>query len=1200
MVVKDVSGVYKKADKAYNQICEKLNVLADKYGERAMKKNDSIIQIKCKNKKCHFHTNFIPWPETIPFKPCQLCGFEMELVEGAEDTSGWLMKISADKKMWCREVEKKFPAVLAYEYRSLREYCRKEEPYAVLLSIKDNFEALLKFEVLLAYAWIAENTSEEFMTNTVSLLMTPNLSLGAWLVLASAIVKNLKEANIQLPDIIPLNAIRKKYIEEKIVNWRNTYIGHGAMGMETDEVFKLDIQAKILILKDIYTNFISKFKAQRLYLKPDNEKRKELPLMGADLARGLESGGTVYFRAEDMPLEFNVDPFLVIRKHQSKGFGIYFFDNQRTRSLTHFLAYADGKRTTESVAYFERLIRQMDARNIKPERTADEKNLTPEELHELDMLFMNHAFVKPRHLVNWLEECLDKHEKGVFLLQMNRGTGKSIFTERLSSLTENPIRVADDVDVRTYHISAMQTAGINYFQSEIEELWRREFDGKGIARMTSISQIEKEGKKPAEALCNCLEQVLEYSKRNRGKSRILMVLDGLDEIPGDEIWSYIPTESMMKRGIYFLLTSRDPKTELLPEHTSYKIMSLSVTEKYCPKRKDKDNVKFLTEYIENTGLKGKISLLDTQKLLSMSDYRVLGLGMLCRLVENGMNIEELPDSNKAVSVYLQTLEKRYGEKEAIKFREPLAILCTLGSYEGVTLKTLASLIGENGITLRLIGMIRDLSPMLKTGRGKNGNLYMIANPGLANELEKQIPETEDIVKGIISLTFALIDDGNYKEAEIDETVVHIVELARDKTPEGVKILSDKAEDKLIEVANYFKYIPSYDYKKKTIDIWNQIVILNKERYGIDAPSTLKSEAKLATAMFLGGFSREALQKCRETYDKAESVLEGNSNIMIEICGGMSVALAQSGNYKEALEFHEKVSSTIDVKAGENGLFYKLTYDSLKCILLHHLGRYDEAHRINKVVKEMMRRGNITDENLLKQVQQNDIMYYNDVGKYKKAKKLRLKLNRKLLKGKGVKSNKIDLDLASIQTAIDHGDYTSALKLYKELYNTMKEESGPRHPDTIKVLVNIASAYAMKDYFEDAFSLFKQVLKIEEDLFEPNNPLVLDTKREYAFALCRDERYVEALQLYQEVYELYTGLLGKNHPETIKVKEDKEDTLQKIHSTKQRLRLLKDMAEIYEKVLGAEDSKTIEERKEYTDLLEKNEGIEDIKEFLNFN
>ena len=1163
-----------------------------------MTKNDSIIQIKCKNNTCHFHTHFMPWPENIPLKPCQLCGSKMELVEGAEDTSGWLIKIAENKNMWCREVEKGFPAVLAYEYRSLREYCKKEEPYAVLLSIKDNFEALLKFEVLLAYAWIRENTSEEFMTNTVSLMMTPNLSLGAWLVLASVIVKNLKEANLQLPDIIPLNDVRKKYTDEKIVNWRNTYIGHGAMGMETDEVFRLDIQAKILILKDIYTNFISKFKAQRLYLKPDDENFKELPLVGADFARGLESGGTVYFRAEDMPLEFNVDPFLVIRKHQSKGYGIYFFDNQRTRSLTHFLAYADGKRTAESVAYFERLIRQMDARNIKPERTADEKNLTPEELHELDMLFMNHAFVKPRHLVNWLEECLDKHEKGVFLLQMNRGTGKSIFTERLSSLTEKPLRVADDVDVRTYHISAMQTAGINYFQSEIEELWRREFDGKAITRMTSISQIEKEGKKPAEALCDCLEQVLEYSIRNRRKSRILMVLDGLDEIPGDEIWRYIPTESMMKDGIYFLLTSRDPQTEQLPEHISYKIRTLSVTEKYCPRRQDNDNVKFLTEYIENTGLKGKVSLLDTQRLLSMSDYRVLGLGMLCRLVENGMKIEELPDSNKAVSVYLQTLEKRYGEKEAIKFREPLAILCTLGSYEGLTLKTLASLIGENGITLRLIGMIRDLSPMLKTGRGKNGNLYMIANPSLANELEKQIPETVDIVKGIISLTFALIDDGNYKDAEIDETVVHIVELARDKTPEGVQILSDKAEDKLIEVANYFKDVPSFDYKKKGIDVWNQIVLLNKELYGIDAPNTLKSEAKLAIAMLLGGFSREALQKCRDTYDKAKGVLEEDSDIMIEICGGLCAALEESGYYGEALEFHEKVSNTIKTNTDE-GLFNKLTYDSLKCILLHHLGRYDEAHRVNEVVKKMMRIGNITDENLLMQVQQNDIIYYNDVGKYKKANKLRLKQDDKTLKKKiekKITSSTIDSDFADIQTALDNGNYTKAINLYVKVYDNMKEVLGPRHPDTIRVLVNLASVYATQERFEDAFSVFKKVLKMEEELFEPSHPLVLDTKREYASALCKDERCIDSLHMYQEVYELYKGLLGEKHPETLKVKEETRVVALKIDDVKMKIDSFKINAEINEKFFGADDPSTIKNKKGYTDLLEKNKGIEDMKYF----
>ena len=1147
-----------------------------------MTKNDNKIQIRCTSNTCHFHTNYISWPENIPLMDCQICGSKMEPVGAIENASGWLSRIAEDENIWLKEVETKFPAVLAYEYRSLRDYCRKEEPYAVLLSIKDNFEALLKFEVLLAYAWTAKNTSEEFMASTASLLMTPNLTLGAWIGLAAVIARNFKQEHLQLPGIFPLDAIRKKYTDEKIVNWRNVYIGHGAMGMETDEGFRQDIQEKILLLKDIYTSFFSEFKSQRLYLKPDDDSLLELPLVGADYARGLECGGQVYFRSGDISLAFSVDPFLVIRKHQSKGYGIYFFDNQRTRSLTHFLAYADGRRTSESVAYFERLRRQLDERNsnIKPEALADEKNLTPEELHELDMLFMNHGFVKPKHLVNWLKECLDKHEKGIFLLQMNRGTGKSIFTERLSSLVEKPLKVAADIDVRTYHISAMQTAGINYFQSEIEELWRRGYDGKAITRMTSISDMEKDGKTPAEALCDCLNQILEYAIRNRGKSRLLMVLDGLDEIPGDEFWNFIPTESMLNNGIYFLLTSRDPLTEELPEKITNRINALSVTEKYCPKRQENDNVEFLTEYVENCDLKGKIDQHDIQSLISMSDYRVLELGMLCKLAENGMKIVELPNSQKTVSVYLQTLEKSYGEKESIKFRELLAILCTLGSYEGLTLKTISSLISENGITLRLIGMIRDLSPMLKIERGKEGNIYMIANPSLAKELEKQIPETEDTVRWIISLTFSLIDDNNYMDSGIDEVLGHIVELAKDKLPEGINALGDKAEDKLLKVADNYKEIPLFIYRKKEIDIRNQIYILNKECYGLYAPNTLYSKANTAMAMLLGEFSREAVQIYQEIYSKAAGVFAKDISKMMEINAGFALALEASGDYEDSLYFLRKVIKEIKVQ-NKKDLIDKLIFDAIECRLLYKLHKIDEYLKADKKIRKIIKKEKIESDELTILILGTRIKYLKSVGKLKKA----AKANDKLAKAQSNDQIKgLDSDIEDAMDCLQHGDHDGEIYAYEKAYEKVKEKYGPYNINSLLLKITIASTLTEQERFDEAFKILQDLLKIEEEYYAPNHSIVLKTKHEYAETLFIARHYEEAYAMYLEVLDSYKANLGEKHPETIEVKSDFESVSQTVNEIRDTQRNLQLYIERCEKNFGKDHPDTIAAKKRLADFL----------------
>ncbi|MBQ6024116.1 MAG: tetratricopeptide repeat protein [Lachnospiraceae bacterium] len=1185
MAVKDVSGVYKKADKAYNQIGGRYSM-----GMEELEMTKDNIQIRCTNRSCYFHSKYIPWPVNTPLMPCQLCGSDMEQLKDSENELGWLLKIADDEDKWALDVENTFPAVLAYEYKCLKEYCKKEEPFAVLLSIKDNFEALLKFEVLLAYAWAVKNTNDAFKAGTISSIATPNLTFGAWIKLASIIVRDLKKVNLQLPDIIPLDSLRKIYIEEKIVNWRNANIGHGAMAIVTDEEFREDIHDKILLLKEIYDNYGHEFEAQKIYLKDDINEDLDFSLMGADRARGLEHTGKVYFRGEGTGLDFSVDPFLVIRKHQVNGYGIYFFDNQRTKSLTHFLAYAEGRKTSENVAFFEQLRKQLDTTGkINPGAIADERDLTPEEIRELDMLQMSHEFVNPRHLVNWLTNCIKKYAKGIFLLQMDRGTGKSIFTEKLNSLTEKALVITDDMEVRTYHISSTQSAGMGYFRSEIEELWRRDYEGNTITRLDGISELEKAGKSPAEALCGYLNQVLDYIKRRRNKSRVLMVLDGLDEIPGEDLWKFIPKVNMLNEGMYFLLTSRNPKTENLPAETSLRINELEITDRYCPERQGEDNIGFLKDYMENIKLVEHKRSDTVQRLIALSDYRALELGLLCRLAENGMKISDLPDSSKVVSVYLKILEKRYGEKESIGFREVLAILCTLGSYEGLTLKTLGLLTRENGITLRLVGMISDLSPMLKVERGTKGNLYMVANPGLAKELQNQIPETEDVVRGIIDLTMALIDDDSYKDGELNEIVVHIVELARDMTSEGVKIFGNKIEDKLLKVIDYISDSNMVNKEKIVVNIKNQVVLLNKELFGDDAQNTLLSEARLAGAMLLGGFPVEALKKYRDLYNKAADAIEADNCLKIEICGGLSMALETFEHYEEALYYQLKANEALDTKDVTTLLMFKAG----ECSLLCKAGRYDESYTLNREISKTIKKNKIDDVELNRIVSQCKLEYFDATGKNRKVKKLTKKLTDKGKEYKKVDTNNFTFndDLNDALVCINKDDYEGAIEAYKKAYPKMKEELGYQHPSTIRILSELASVLSIQKNYAEAIRIYQELIIIVKEIPEINDSLVMNIKREYAYALRMNNQYVDSLDIYMELYEFYKSTYGEKDSKTKKIRKEMRPIAQIVGMDLSILRNKKWRAELSKERFGKDHPETIELEKGVEDFLRENKGIE---------
>ena len=276
-----------------------------------------LTMIRCTNPKCHFHNNLMGLPEGTPLFNCPLCGSKMEPAESkkrADDSTGsghWLTEIAEDPELWIPDAEEAYPSVIAYKYRELRSYCREKRPYAALLSLKDNYEVLLRLEVLLAYAWAARNTDNAFKASTISLLTARGLLPETWLELASVIVKDLRKAGKQLPGSIPLEQLIRFYVREGIVNRFDEQIGQGAMKLSRDlktneEELGKSVRENIALLKEVFEAVGPQLRTQELYLKTDVETKKT-SLFGADKACGLASSGIVYLRTGDIKPEICED-----------------------------------------------------------------------------------------------------------------------------------------------------------------------------------------------------------------------------------------------------------------------------------------------------------------------------------------------------------------------------------------------------------------------------------------------------------------------------------------------------------------------------------------------------------------------------------------------------------------------------------------------------------------------------------------------------------------------------------------------------------------------------------------------------------------------------------------------------------------------------------------------------------------------------
>lgn len=1092
--------------------------------------------------------------------------------------NSWLENIAQDESLWIENISE-WPSIVAYEYKNLRDLCSNGKAYGALMCLKDNFETILKFETLLAFAWAEKNTDESFKKETISKITTRDLSMGSWRKLAELIYSDLSDINMNLPADIPLEALSERYVDLGIVNWRNTKVGHGALELEDDEDFREDLRETIIDLKDILELIKDDIKNQKLY-------SDGICLEGPELARGLDVTGEITCILTGSNIEFSVDPYILIRKHEKRGYGVYFFDNQKTKTLSIFQSYADGSRATEANFYFEQLRRYLGQTSIDLMANPDDEFLDETESKELDALQMSHSFVRPDHLLNWLKNCVHKHDRGIFLLQMERGMGKSVFSDKLDRLYKDPLVIEEDIDVRTYHFSRSQSAASEDIRQRIEWQWANEYQGKSSwQREPRISDFEREGMTTAEALCAFLDAVEHYTKRNRRhRKRIMMVLDGLDEIIQEQIWEVFPKSNMLPEGVYILLTSRNEQEEGIPELLKGLGERLSVNEHQVITRRQEENKSFLRTYIKNTGLR-KITESQACLLMEKSDYLVLYLGMLCKLAEYGIAINDLPDAGKVIEVYMSAVNECYGDKESIRIREILAVLATLGMLEPLTLAEIGGYTAEGSVTLGLIGMIRDLSPMLKTIRSENGNRYTIANPDLAAELRKQLPETEDVITELINIGKDQVRSGypaDLKEAE--PVIAHIAEL------ESLSAGSVKLDESFIMVLSEFandayseaQYIKERD---RSIDYKKQLYLLCRDRYSDANINTLLAKQDLALAImnFKSDDTAVVIQK-DVAISHALLLGEDHPGTLIAY-RNLADMYSRVNKNSEALGIIEHVYKKQKAILSEDDREILVTMNSL-ALVMNRLGMYEDAIKIQMDVVKAIENSKDVDYKGLIAAKSNLAIALRDNYRFEEA----------------IKLQKETLDAIQNILPEDHPDvihymaelsktfftirkFEEAKELQEDVANYSEKVLGKDHPETLLYLSDLGRTYRMLGELEKAESIQEEALERSQRVLGDEHTTTMQALGELGGIYKAERKFNEALKILKRGRSISESIYGKDHPQTaISI-----DNIASIYSDKgdydKAIELRKKALDIFRRTIGIERSETINAIQLLSDLYE---------------
>ncbi len=1090
-------------------------------------------QLRCSNENCILNRNTI----TEDIEKCPVCGFEMiEIIQ-----KNWLEEIAEDEALWIPDGETAYPFVISAEYKRLRGLCKKRDAFGTLLCLKDSFEAILKYMTLVSYAWAREKTDEVFESENISKITTPNPSFGTWLELARIIVKSLDETDNKLHMDIPLEKIRKLYGKNDIVKWRNDNIGHGVMSLEEDEDFREDIRSMISRLKELMTDIDGSLKNHDLYAFTETGK---ISLIGADAVHAIKSEDKIFVKIGDE--EIPLSPFITIYKDDKGRCGVFFFDNQKKVTLSVFQAYANGRMDNRNDSYFEKLRRCLDSSGKDLDIAADNRYKTAEEYRELDVMTGGKDFVVPGHLLSWLRSCIERHEKGIFLLKMNRGTGKSTFTEKLNTLFEKPLVIDDGIQVRTYHLGRTQFGGDSDMVSYTEYMWGKDYNGTMYPGIKKVADLDKEEKDPARAFAGFLEDVLRSREYKGSAEKILMVFDGLDETNNKEIRSRFPSEEMLGKGIYILFTSRDPKTEDLPEEISEYINGLECTEEKTFGADGEENREFLREYIDHE----KISGIYEERLIELAHERILELGILCRLLKKGVNVEELNDSEKIIKKYLEIISEGYGEKDSARLREVLTILAVLGEMRPLTLREIGEISSENTVTLRLIGIINDLMPLIRIERTEQTvwksagdekkeklvetvNIYEIANSDLAEELKKQIPELEEVIRDVVQLAMAGMKEGVPESYSGDEAAsTHITELAL-MLPEKTEAMGEGR----IEVLNEFciKADESAEYlheRECLSDYTFQSYLLHKEENGESDPDTLAVLNNLAlNKMALGDYQR-AKELFEEIYEKCKEIRGDYNHDTTVVLNNLALAIETLGDYQRAKELFKEVYKKRKDILGEDHPDTINALGNLACAI-GLLGDHQREKELQEVVYK--RSTNILGENHPDTITvlNNLAGSLDKLGDHQRAKELFEEVYKKRKDILGEDHPDTIASLNNVAATIGElGNHQKEKELLEEVYNKWKKILGEDHPYTITSLGNLAYTLGILGDYQRSKEIYEEVYKKSKEVFGENHTDTISALNNLALNIMALGDYQQAKELAEEVLKKKKEILGEDHPDTL--------------------------------------------------------------------
>jgi hypothetical protein len=729
-------------------------------------------------------------------------------------------------KNWHMDTFSSAPYIIAIKYRTLYNMVKSSEFYGAFFTIKDLFEIIIKYYSLCACAISVKDNNEVI----VKMLCNPikSMSLGDWV--NTLTTEEIRFYGKQSLWGRLLSQLRHFYNENNIVRWRNDNIGHGALASADDQEFIQDIQEKIILLKELLRHLEEYFHQIRL--------EQDGVTLAGELAKPINDHElTVSFKSSQVSLF----PFVHVEKGQ-----LWFYDSMDRHGMIKIIDYQNGKRVPWINSYFTGLRKKYySTLNIMEKGDLSATFYKRSLDNALDAYYKEDNYHKQTYMLNWLKESMEKHDKGVLLLNTEQGTGKSTFSYALDELGGHKLTIPNTV-IRTYYCNRTSIRTVEDFTTSISRIFLANKDSAIDFRYQyegSMPGISLKDKERSASMVNLLKICHDIHSREYGKDRILLILDGVDElnIQALSILSFIPEPNRLPDGVYILMTCRSDSIPA-PMLLSF-LQRFPFTESVQFHRKN-ENRELLINAIDRIYKRKNINIdnIYLEQLADQLDNRFSYVKILECAVDNGIDILNA-NQKEMIEKYLSMLRGYYGEVYHRAFLRLLAVIVI--AEHPLTMKEAAFMASGENLELRDLAFLYDMKPLLVPYHDIFGGLLLWSNN---EELEGYIQDKfYDIITECIEMWEEMIciyrDSYPSERDGYGYICAHFISAKKKYFREWVNSSSSERNMQLMESINSYAVVYGYQNDQYYVKERCRLMLESIEKFisneNVQYPETLK-------------------------------------------------------------------------------------------------------------------------------------------------------------------------------------------------------------------------------------------------------------------------------------------------------------------------------------------------------------------------